>query len=125
MIKRSVNIILIVLILVSTIGVVINKHYSGGKLFSVSVYSEAASCCEEPCDCCTDESEFYQLDIDKNISQINIDFQSFSFEVFGFEKHLLNDIYNNFNRISLLKIENDISPPGVNNFFAFIQVFLF
>jgi hypothetical protein len=44
-----------------TVGVNITKHYSDGELYSFSVYGEAKSCCEVPCDCCSDESEFFQL----------------------------------------------------------------
>ena len=44
-----------------TVGVNITKHYSGEELYSISINGEAKSCCEVPCDCCSEESEFYQL----------------------------------------------------------------
>ena len=49
---------------VLTVGITINKHYSGGELFSFALYGESDSCCDEPCDCCDDESEVIQFTAD-------------------------------------------------------------
>jgi len=43
-------------------------HYSGNKLYSVSIFGEANSCCEVPCDCCNDVSDQYKLDTDYLLS---------------------------------------------------------
>ena len=46
---------------VITIGVSISKHYSGDELYSFAIYGEAQSCCEVPCDCCDEVSDFIQF----------------------------------------------------------------
>lgn len=55
------------ILLFSTIGVVINKHYSGGELFSTALFVEAESCCasscchEKPVSGCSEEADYYRL----------------------------------------------------------------
>lgn len=63
-IKKIGHIIMILLLLISTAGVSINKHYSGGELFSMAFFVEAESCCETPCGCCKETSEFVQVKAD-------------------------------------------------------------
>ncbi|NOZ35480.1 MAG: hypothetical protein GXO80_09315 [Chlorobi bacterium] len=61
MFKKTVYYIMIFLLLLSVIGITVNKHYSGTKLFSVSVFTEAESCCTGHCNCCNNTSETYKL----------------------------------------------------------------
>ena len=60
--KKFSHIILILLLLVSTAGVTINKHYSGGDLFSTALFVEADSCCEIPCGCCDESSDTFKIE---------------------------------------------------------------
>lgn len=58
------------LLVISTSGVIINKHYSGGELFSASFFVEAESCCETSCchhehqNNCSEVSDFYKVNTD-------------------------------------------------------------
>ncbi|WP_372753287.1 hypothetical protein [Labilibaculum sp.] len=63
-IKKFGHIIMVLLLLISTAGVSINKHYSGGELFSTAIFVDAESCCETPCGCCKETSEFVQVKAD-------------------------------------------------------------
>lgn len=60
MLKNFSHIILSVLLLISTMGVVISKHYCSGSFVSTSVFHEAKSCCSDS-DCCHNEDSFYQV----------------------------------------------------------------
>ncbi|MCY1721088.1 hypothetical protein OU798_12090 [Prolixibacteraceae bacterium Z1-6] len=60
MLKKLSHIILSVLLLVSTVGVVVSKHYCSGSFVSASVFHEAESCCGDS-DCCHNEDSFYQV----------------------------------------------------------------
>lgn len=67
---KIIHLLVAFVLLVSTIGVVINKHYSGGKLFSTALFVHAKSCCEKSC-ChstpmkgCREEVEYFKLDVD-------------------------------------------------------------
>ncbi len=76
--KKVINILVSIVFLLSFVGVQVHKHYSNGKLYSIAVYQEAESCCQdmEHCemanmaschhqqtnDCsCEDETEVFQL----------------------------------------------------------------
>ena len=61
MLKIVSHIILSVLLLISSIGMVVSKHYCGTTLVSVHLDKEADSCCGEGADCCHNENEFFQI----------------------------------------------------------------
>jgi hypothetical protein len=89
---KIIHLFIAFVLLVSTIGVVINKHYSHGELFSTALFVKAQSCCTSSC-ChhklaggCKEESDYYRLIVDYIIpeSEINhhvfgdkLDFTSF------------------------------------------------
>lgn len=55
--------------LVGLFGWQVNKHYSGGELFDISLFADAEKCCEHNCDCCDDTSNTYQLDTEHDTEQ--------------------------------------------------------
>jgi hypothetical protein len=67
MLKKASHIILSLLLLVSTTGLAISKHYCCGELISTSLFVEADSCCDSD-DCCKNETEVFQLDEDFSVS---------------------------------------------------------
>jgi hypothetical protein len=70
MLKKLSHIILSLLLLISTAGVVVSKHYCNGSFVSASVFHEAKSCCGDS-DCCHNEDSFYQVDDDFSIVGIS------------------------------------------------------
>lgn len=60
MLKKFSHIILSALLLISTMGLAISKHYCSGSFVSASVFQEAESCCGES-DCCHNETSVYQV----------------------------------------------------------------
>ena len=85
--KKAINILVSIVFLMSFIGVQVHKHYSHGKLYSVAVYTEAESCCENMGTCemtnmsascehqkqddcsCKDETETFKLDTNFVVSE--------------------------------------------------------
>jgi hypothetical protein len=64
MIQKTGNIILALLVLCTTTGLVVNKHFSEGELYSVALYGEADSCCgseDHHMDSCHNESAVYKV----------------------------------------------------------------
>jgi len=122
--KKIRNITIIFLLLISTTGVSLSKHYSGGTLYSVSLIGDAESCCEVPCECCNDETDFMKLDVDYLISTfdnpeikiidllIDSEFIVSSFDSFEFLS------------IDIFKYYPDISPPKEEEHLSFFQSFL-
>ena len=78
MLKKTGNILIALVLLASTIGVTINKHYSNGRLFDVKIYAEAHSCCApgHHMDGCRDTHEHYQVVNDFLASNFDNDFQA-------------------------------------------------
>ena len=71
--KKSVHILLAFLLLISTSGVSISKHYCGGELKQITLSDTASSCNEHssmPMDCCEDETQSFQVDEDFQVTPI-------------------------------------------------------
>lgn len=60
MFKTLSHIIISLLLLVTTTGMTISKHFCDEFLISTSLFAEAESCCGED-SCCHNETEFLQL----------------------------------------------------------------
>ena len=69
MFQKFSHSILSALLLVSTMGMVVSKHYCGEKLVSVLIFDEAESCCDSE-DCCHNESSFFQVKEDFSVPQV-------------------------------------------------------
>ena len=117
-----IHLFIAIILLVSTIGVVINKHYSGGELFSTALFVEAESCCSSSC-ChsqpvsgCEEESDYYRLIADYIMPGSESNIQEFGdeFNVTGF------DVIPVANYTSALVLSNTVwlfanSPPKATN----------
>ena len=60
MLRKSSHIILAALLMISTMGMAVSKHYCGDDLVSVSMFDEAETCCGDM-GCCRTENEFFQV----------------------------------------------------------------
>ena len=60
MLQKFSHIILASLLLVSTMGMAVSKHYCSDNLVSVSIFEEADTCCDDM-GCCHNENEFFQV----------------------------------------------------------------
>ena len=83
MFKKFNHIILSVLLLVSTMGLAISKHYCDGSLISISVFAEAESCCGAS-DCCHNETSFYQVDDYFSLASVSEIPVAFEVDLIGF-----------------------------------------
>jgi hypothetical protein len=63
MLRKFSHITLSTLLLVSTMGMVVSKHFCGDSFVSTAVFHQAKSCCEDS-DCCHNEDSFYQVEHD-------------------------------------------------------------
>lgn len=83
MVKKFSHIILSLLLLVSTIGLTISKHYCGNSFVSTSLFTEGESCCEMD-GCCHNETDFYQVDEDFSITTFSEIPDASECNLFGF-----------------------------------------
>jgi hypothetical protein len=124
MLKQTNHIILSIILLVSTIGLVVSKHYCNEELVSVSFYDISDSCCDDN-SCCHEESETYQLKVDysHNTTQIKVDNDHFSILL-----HLMSSVIADFliadieQSIEYLVV--DYSPPLSHRLYSITQSYL-
>lgn len=125
MIQKSLNIALACLVLITTSGFSLSKHYCGDEVASVSVITEAESCCDMS-SCCHTETEFYQLDDDFVLSAVQILPDNQTIQMF----HLMpQEIFSvSLSDISLFANQDFESPPlltvNKNTFLSVIQVYI-
>lgn len=75
MFKKFSHILLAILLLVTTMGMTVSKHYCGDSLKSVSLFSEPESCCDLPTGCCHDESMIVDIQDDFSASVFHFNFE--------------------------------------------------
>ena len=124
MLKRFSHIILSVLLLTTTMGMAVSKHYCSGVLMASEVFSEAESCCDGPCDCCHNENHFYQVQDDFSVAQIQdipqlAETDILGHGLFSFDLPLINENSDNhFNFIDLPP------PPKIQEVLSLKQAYL-
>ncbi len=82
MLKKLSHIILASFLLISTVGVVVSKHYCSGSFVSVSLFHEAKSCCGDS-DCCHNEDQFFKVNDDFSAPLIQDAPELTSNDIFG------------------------------------------
>lgn len=83
MLKRFSHISLSLLLLISTVGIGVSKHYCGDALVDIAFNEEAKSCCDDGA-CCSNETMVYQLNEDFSAPQIASAPDLMEIAVFGF-----------------------------------------
>lgn len=103
MLKKAIHISVVLLLLISTMGVTIYKHYCSGTLISKSIGLPAKKCCNDNCKDCRNESKTFKIttDYDANSNSLNFKaevkkiFNNFSFTFVLIHITLNSRTYNN------------------------------
>jgi hypothetical protein len=128
MFKKTVHIIMIVLLLFSTTGVTFYKHYCGNSLISESIGHEPKKCCGDACKACHNESKTYKLsenyEANDNIPALKAGLKNIFVNIpLSFVlSFTITDPYRDKNLLSRYQII-DISPFLTGDYFALLQVF--
>ncbi len=116
------HIVFSILLLMSTMGMAVSKHYCHGQFVSVSVFHEADSCCDDA-GCCQNEDHFYQVKEDYSVPVIST--VPVLAEIDVLHQTLLNPDLLTPNEVSEeLNLTNDPPPATVPEFLAWEQVYL-
>jgi len=75
MLKKISHILLAMLLLVTTMGMTVSKHFCGDDLKSISLFTEAESCCDIPTGCCHDELVTVDIQDDFSASVFHFNFE--------------------------------------------------
>ena len=91
--RKIVNIFLVLLLLLSTTGIAVSKHFCGEILQSVSINTDKdQSCCDSqdmPEDCCSSELSLEKTD-EVQLSQLHLKFAPTPYIILYFASHLYN-----------------------------------
>lgn len=133
MLKRVAHIFLILLLVFSTTGLTITRHYCGRNLVDTSIYSSSHNCCEGKCPGCHNERINIRITDNFESTQSHVNFTA------GFknllERHSLPTLLA-YSCLSNLILVNDaqgdrcikpypINPINAGHSTSFLQVFLF
>ncbi|MFN8254184.1 MAG: hypothetical protein U0W24_00750 [Bacteroidales bacterium] len=128
MLKKIVHIGVIVLLLISTMGVTMYKHYCDGSLMSESIGLPAKKCCNDSCKDCHSESKTFKITDNYEASNNSLTFKADVqklFDNFSLAFVLLQitfDSYSNNDSFALIK-SCDTPPLIAENQTAMLQVF--
>tara|TARA_R110002050_G_scaffold98121_1_gene203863 strand:- start:9359 stop:9733 length:375 start_codon:yes stop_codon:yes gene_type:complete len=122
MTKKIFHIAILVIMVVSTMGFTITKHYCGGGLIDLSIAGEVENCCDMEDGCCHNEQQTYQLEEDYTAPAVFNQIDYFTFVIFEIPEFLVKS-----REITIASISNNFgeSPPphDVLHFLADIQVY--
>ena len=109
MLQKFSHIILAVLLMISTMGMAVSKHYCGDDLVSVSMFEEAETCCGDM-GCCHTENEFFQVKEDFSAPVIStIPFLA-ELDILGYDLLAIESLLNEPEQENT-NIFVDFSPP--------------
>ena len=120
MIRKAGHIILVVMLLVSTAGITVSRHYCGGNLSSVSIMTEPVSCCDME-GCCHNETQTYQIDDDFTATLLQFAFEQISIPVLKEYSLAYFELPSYF---TCQIFYDGPSPPDSGRYLATIQTFI-
>lgn len=123
MLRRISHITLSVLLLATTIGLAVSRHYCSGSFVSASIFHEAKSCCGDS-DCCRNENHFFKVNDDFSAAQIQdipqlAETDILGHELFSFESTVADE--NNLNPIVFI---DSPPPPKIQETLSLHQTYL-
>ena len=108
MLRKFSHIILSTLLLVSTMGMVVSKHFCGNSFVSSAVFHQAKSCCGDS-DCCHNENSFYKVNDDFSATSVVATPVLTVIDILGYD--LFAEILTTIPEIEILSFEISDSPP--------------
>src|SRR5690606_38273001 len=111
------------LLLFSTMGMVVSKHFCGDSFVSSSVFHQAESCCGDS-DCCHNETSFYQVKDNFSAPAIAAIPVLAEIEILGHD--LFAEIFTTIpeTEILTLKISDSPPPPKIQTVLSLEQQYL-
>ena len=122
MIRKLSHIILATLLLATTMGMAVSKHYCHSSLVDVSVFAQADSCCDDG-GCCTNDNHFYQVKEDFSAPVISTIPVLAEIDVLH-QTLLVTDIIIPDELTEEFELTNAPPPPTVMEFLAEEQLYL-
>jgi hypothetical protein len=122
MTKNFFHIAILVIMMVSTMGFTITKHYCSGDLIDLSIAGEVENCCDMEGDCCHNEQQTYQLEEDYTTPVIFTQVDYIAFVIFEIPEFLI-ELQETTNTIIASNHGESPPPRDVLHFLADIQTY--
>ena len=111
------------LLLVSTIGLVVSKHYCGDEIVSVSVFQEEEPCCDMG-DCCSTESQTFQVKDDFSTPAITVLPLLAEIEILGHDLFGTEEVLNSEEDNSETFVADSPPPKTIQTVLSLKQLYL-
>jgi len=123
--KKSFSILLSFLLLLSTVGISVSRHYCGDILKNSAILSPVDWCddMEMPTDCCHDEIDHYELQDDFQTTEISFDLNQ-GFALISFYQVSFIDNISDSEDIKYSQLEPPSPPQVEENIYIQVQSFL-
>jgi hypothetical protein len=128
MLKKAGHISLVILLLISTMGVPMYKHYCGNSLISKSIELPAKNCCNNHCKACHNETTLIKIIDNFEVSSTKANISAEICKILNpvtFSSLLIDKLFetHTFNKLFYkVKICENFRSP-IENFITFLQVF--
>ena len=123
MLKRISHIILSVLLLTTTMGMAVSKHYCGNTFVTVKIFGEAKSCCGDS-DCCHNENHFFKVNDDFSAAQIQDLPQLAETDILGHELFSFEKAAEGENNLTPIIFVDSPPPPKIQKVLSLKQSYL-
>lgn len=123
MIRKTVNIFMSIVFLLTTLGFTVSMHYCGNELVDFSINFEIEACCDMEGGCCHNENEHFQLE-EEFVSSVYIDnLQHFEIGIL-FPVYLISTTDNPVETVNTTIESADLPPPKIQTFLSLLQTYL-
>jgi len=122
MTKKIFHITILVILVVSTIGFTITKHYCGGDLIDLSIAGDVEDCCDMEEGCCHNEQQNYQLEENYTTPVVFNHVDYLSVVIFEIPEFLI-ELQETTITLSASNFRESPPPRDVLHFLADIQVY--
>lgn len=112
-----------VLLLTTTMGFAVSKHFCGNTFVTFKIFGEAKSCCGDS-DCCHNENHFYQVQDDFSSAQIQDIPQLAETDILGHELFSFELISEDENSDYHIIFTDSPPPPKIQEVLSLKQAYL-
>ncbi len=112
-----------VVLLISTTGFTVSKHYCGDKYIDFAINKEAKTCCDLDGGCCHTESEHLQLEKDFLAKVIASDFHDLGVDLLFLVSFSIIDFELDGEQKQEVEIR-DLPPPKIQTTLSLLQTYL-
>lgn len=79
--KRISHILLALLVMISTMGMTVSKHFCGDELIEVTILTTPDSCCDSPTGCCHNETTSLKVKDEFSVASFTFDFSQWGLQL--------------------------------------------